>query len=56
MPEHGQIRITAAVRDNLDIDLLTQFVVMLGRQLSQETQCDGITAGGPPPTDPEKPT
>lgn len=55
MPEDWQIRITGELRDDIDIDLLTQLVIMLGRQLSQETMCDGVESGGPPLVSPEDP-
>lgn len=41
---HRELRVSGNQREPLEADLLAQVVVMLGRQLSQET--DAITGDG----------
>jgi hypothetical protein len=36
VPRERQIRIRGVQRENIDVDLLAQIVIMLGRQLAQE--------------------
>jgi hypothetical protein len=55
MPEHRQIRVTGALRADIEIELLTQLVIMLGRQLSQQTTNDGAESDSPPLAPPEEP-
>lgn len=38
MAKNYRIRIRGKQREDIDVDLMTQLVVMLGRQLAQEAQ------------------
>ena len=40
MPRERQIRVYGAQREDIDIDLMTQIVMQMGRQLAQETMTD----------------
>jgi hypothetical protein len=40
MPKERQIRVYGAQREDIDIDLMTQIVMQMGRQLAQETMTD----------------
>lgn len=40
MPKERQIRVYGAQRENIDIDLMAQIVMQMGRQLAQETMTD----------------
>ncbi|MDQ3154016.1 MAG: hypothetical protein M3R63_20635 [Actinomycetota bacterium] len=46
-----EVRVHGAQRDEVDIDLITQIVMMLGRQLAGETPADDAE----PPDEPEEP-
>ena len=48
MSKTSHIRVSGDQRPELDADLMAQIVIMLGRQVAQETMCDGIEPGGPP--------
>ena len=40
MPKERQIRVYGAQREDIDVDLMTQIVMQMGRQLAQETMTD----------------
>jgi hypothetical protein len=40
MPKERQIRVYGVPRDDIDIDLMAQIVIQMGRQLAQETITD----------------
>ncbi|WP_131770304.1 hypothetical protein [Candidatus Protofrankia californiensis] len=40
MPKERQIRVYGVQREDIDIDLMTQIVMQMGRQLAQETMTD----------------
>ena len=46
MPRQRRIRVFGQQREAIDLDLMAQLVIMLGRQLAQETMCD--EAASPP--------
>lgn len=49
---HWQLHVRGTQREPLEADLVAQIVVMLGRQLSQETMTDSaFSAGGQADTD-----
>jgi len=40
MPKERQMRVFGAQREDIDIDLMTQIVMQMGRQLAQEIMTD----------------
>jgi hypothetical protein len=46
MPGSRQIRIRGKQREHIDVDLLAQLVVMLGRQLAREAAGDDRAGSG----------
>lgn len=48
MPERKQLRVSGNPRTDLDIDLITQLIILLGRQLAQEASArKGVAAPAP---------
>jgi len=43
MPKERRIRVYGAPREDIDIDLMTQIVMQMGRQLAQETMIDEVS-------------
>lgn len=45
MDQKRQIRIWGKQRENIDVDLMTQIVIMLGRQLAEEAANSALVDG-----------